>query len=136
MKSISIPFRFEGGEVVTTEDIEVISRQRIADVLATRSNERVNRPDYGANAYSLLFEPIDPLIFADYKVDALQTLNRHVSTAYIKDLIAREAGSVAYNNDGGTTLQLSVVYDVPGNRSSVYTVRLDNTSILTEESDF
>lgn len=136
MKSISIPFRFEKGGVATTEDIEVISRQRIADVLATRTNERVNRPDYGANVYSLLFEPIDPLIFADYKVDALQTLNRQVSTAYIRDMTVREAGSVAYNNDGGTALQISVVYDVPGNRSSVYTVRVDSNSILTEESNF
>jgi phage baseplate assembly protein W len=136
MKSISIPFRFEKGGVATTEDIGVVSRQRIADVLATRPNERVNLPEYGGNAYSLLFEPVDPLIFADYKVDALQALNRHVSTAQITDMIIREAGSASFNNDGGSTLQVTVVYDTPGTRSSVYTVFIDSEQILTEESNF
>ena len=136
MKSISIPFRFEGGGVATTEDIEVISRQRIADVLATRGNERVNLPEYGANVYSLLFEPLDPLIFADYKIDALQALNRQVSTARIRDMVVRDTTSVAFDNDGGTTLEINVIYDVPGSRSSVLTVVVDSNGLITEESDF
>ena len=70
MRSISIPFQFVNGTVYETEDDDKIARQRIVDVLATDKHERVNRPEYGADIRSLLFEPLDPLILSDFRIDA------------------------------------------------------------------
>lgn len=134
MKAISIPFRFENGRVASTTDNNKIARQRIVDVLATRSYERVMRPEYGAGISDLLFEPVDPLVFADYKIDALSAVNENVSNAKIKDLIVRTGSLVEYNGNDDSTLVVSVVYDVAGEGTSVFTVTLDSTKILTEET--
>lgn len=134
MKAISIPFRFENGRVASTTDNNKIARQRITDVLATRTYERVMRPEYGAGVSDLLFEPVDPLVFADYKIDALTAVNDNVSNAKIKDLIVRTGTSVEYNGNEESTLVVSVVYDVAGEGTSVFTVTLDSTKILTEET--
>jgi phage baseplate assembly protein W len=134
MKSISVPFRFENGAVASTTDNDKIARQRIADVLATRSYERVMRPEYGAGISDLLFEPLDPLIISDYKIDAINTLNDSVGNARIRDLRIREGNTVDYNNSGDSTLVVSVVYSVSETGTSTYTLTLDGTRILTEES--
>ena len=132
MASISIPFRFENGGVAETTDNSVIAKQKIIDVLATRPFERVMRPEYGAGISSLLFEPIDPLVFADYKVDALKTVNESVNNAYVRDIVFQEGG-VGYN--GESTLVAQVVYDVAGLGTTVLTLNVDSTKILTEETE-
>lgn len=132
MSSISVPFRFENGKVAYTSDNSMVVRQKIADVLATRRYERVMRPEYGAGISDLLFEPLDPLVFTDYKVDALTSVNESVSNAYIKDIIIQE-GSLNYN--GESTLVAQVVYDVAGEGTTVYTLTVDATKILTEETE-
>lgn len=134
MKAISIPFHFENGKVASTTDNNKIARQRIADVLATRGNERVMRPEYGAGISNLLFEPMDPLVFADYKIDALTTINDNVSNARVKDLVITAGNPVQYNGNGESTLVVKVLYEVAGERASVYTVTVDSTKILTEET--
>lgn len=147
MKSILIPFRFESspgvlatrtspGSVATTTDNGIIAKQRIADVLATGPYERVNRPDYGAGINDLLFEPLDPLIIADYKIDAIRTINDYVSNAKIRDIRFEEGGSVGYNGNGESTLIVSVVYDVANTGTSTYTVTLGGEQVLTEETPF
>jgi phage baseplate assembly protein W len=135
MKSISIPFRFENGVVASTTDNDKIARQRIADVLATNSFERVMRPEYGAGISNLLFEPLDPLIFADYKIDAINILNDGVSNARIQDLQIREGNGLNYNDSGDSTLVVNVVYSVANSGTATYTITLDGTRILTEESE-
>lgn len=134
MKSISIPFRFDNGKVVDTTDIGVIARQRIADVLATRGYERVMRPGYGAGISNLLFEPLDPLVFADYRVDALSAINENVSNATINDIRIREGNTTQLSGD--STLSVSVVYSVPGMGTATYVATVNSKNILTEESDF
>jgi len=134
MKSINIPFRFEGGKVPDTTDTGVIAKQRIADVLATRGSERVMRPGYGAGISGLLFEPLDPLVFADYRVDALAAINDNVSIANIRDIRISEGNTT--RSSGDSTLSVSVVYSVPGMGISVYTAVVDSNTILTEESTF
>ena len=136
MKSISIPFRFSKGAIATTDDNSTIARQRIADVLATRAYERVNRPEYGAGIHNLLFEDIDPLVFSDYKIDALDMLNRNVSNARIRDIMIKEGNSIMYGNDGATTIIATVVYDVANTGTATFTVTLDPTTIFTEETRF
>ena len=136
MKSISIPFRFENGKVADTMDIGTIARQRIGDVLATRGYERVMQPGYGAGISDLLFEPLDPLVFADYKIDALSAINENVSVATINDLRVQSGNSVQYNDEGQSTLKVSVVYSVPNLGTATYTVTVNTNKILTEESAF
>lgn len=147
MKSISIPFRFESGpgilatatnpgSVATTTDNGVIAKQRIADVLATRPYERVNRPQYGAGITDLLFEPLDPMIVGDYKVDAMRAINDYVSNASIRDIRFKEGDTVGYNGNGESTLIVSVVYDVANTGTSTYTVTLGGEQVLTEETPF
>lgn len=145
MKSISIPFRFESapgipatgitrGTLAETEDNATIAQQRIADVLATRKYERVMRPEYGAGISDLLFEPMDPLIFADYRTDALLDLNQNVSNARIRDIQVKSPDFMEYNGDGESTLSVRVVYDVADKGTTVFRFTVDSTKILTEET--
>lgn len=133
MKSISVPFRFNGGKVVSTTDNSTIAKQKIVDVLATRNMERVMRPEHGAGISDLLFEPLDPLVFADYKIDALRTVNDSVSNALVRDIIM-DNNAVQYNGNGESTLVVRVVYDVAGEGTTVFTLTLNGTQILTEET--
>lgn len=134
MKSISIPFNFANGRVSTTSDNNAIAKQKITDVLVTRKYERVMRPEYGAGINSLLFEPMDPLVFADYRIDALSDLNTNVSNAYIRDIQIRQGSPVQYNGSDDSTLDVRVVYDVAGMGTTVFTFTVNSTQILTEET--
>jgi phage baseplate assembly protein W len=133
MTSLSVPFRFDGGKVASTTDNSTIAKQKIIDVLATRNMERVMRPEHGAGISDLLFEPMDPLVFADYKIDALQTVNESVSNALVRDMIL-DNNAVQYNGNGESTLVVRVVYDVAGEGTTVFTLTFDGTRILTEET--
>lgn len=145
MKSISIPFRFESsakipasssakGTTASTTDNDSIARQKIADVLATRKYERVMRPEYGGAISDLLFEPLDPLVFADYRIDALADINQNISNAYIRDIQIGQPDVIQYNGTDDSTLNVRVVYDVAGKGTTVYSFIANSTTILTEES--
>jgi phage baseplate assembly protein W len=131
MRSISIPFQFVNGKVGETTNDDKIARQRILDVLATDKYERVNRPEYGADIRSLLFEPLDPLIFADYRVDAIRDINDYVSNAKITDLQIRE-GSTSYED---STLVVRVIYRTAATGTSTFVATISGNTILTEESN-
>lgn len=136
MRSVSIPFRFENGGIAETSDNATIAKQRIIDVLATRGYERVMRPAYGAGVVDLLFEPIDPLVFADYRVDVVKAINENVSNAYIRDVAIREGNSTQYSNGGESTLSVRVLYDVADAGTATFTVSLNPDKIITEETAF
>lgn len=131
MRSISIPFQFVNGKVGETTNDDKIARQRILDVLATDKYERVNRPEYGADIRSLLFEPLDPLIFADYRVDAIRDINDYVSNAKITDLQIREGGT-SYED---STLVVRVIYRTAATGTSTFVATISGNTILTEESN-
>jgi phage baseplate assembly protein W len=131
MRSISIPFQFVNGKVGETTNDDKIARQRILDVLATDKYERVNRPEYGADIRSLLFEPLDPLIFADYRVDAIRDINDYVSNAKITDLQIRE-GNTSYQD---STLVVRVMYRTAATGTSTFVATISGNTILTEESN-
>lgn len=131
MRSISIPFQFVNGKVGETTNDDKIARQRIIDVLATDKYERVNRPEYGADIRSLLFEPLDPLIFADYRVDAIRDINDYVSNAKITDLQIREGGT-SYED---STLVVRVIYRTAATGTSTFVATISGNTILTEESN-
>ena len=134
MKSILIPFQFANGKVSETENEDKIARQRIIDVLSTDKYERVNRPEYGADIRSLLFEPLDPLIFADFRIDAIQDINDHVTNAKITDIQIREGSPVYQGTDTESTLTVRVVYRTAAMGASTFVATITGNAIITEES--
>lgn len=135
MKAIKLPVSFNGGRLETTTDINQIIKQKIIDVLVTSKQERVMLPEYGGNAYSLLFEMMDPTIFADFKTDAIQELSRHVAGAQIMDITlaggdARQ--TTIQNADYDTSVNITVYYRIPPQRATSVTFTV--SEFLTDES--
>lgn len=126
MKSIAVPFRFSGGRVAVTRNYDKIIRQKIVDVLTTSPPERMGLPNYGANLYELLFEPIDELVESDFKTDAIIELQDRVSGVTIHDLYIRQ------NEFYESTAEITVYYSLP--LSPAQTLTFTVTSQLTEES--
>lgn len=83
MKTLSYPFRFSGGTVATTTDYNEIVRGQIIDCVTTARFERVMRPDYGADAARLLFDPSDALVRADAATYIKTQLTQQVPRATV-----------------------------------------------------
>lgn len=134
MRSISIPFRFEGGRVASTTDEATIAKQRIIDALTTDAYERVNRPGYGLSVNSLLFDSFDELIFSDYRIDAIRDLNDYVSNARITDFQVRSGNPITYNGSEENTLVIRVMYRTLDGFMSSLVLNLSPDAVITEES--
>lgn len=131
MKSIKLPVSFSNGTLTTTTDLHQIFKQKIIDVLVTTKQERVMLPEYGGNAYSLLYEMLDPIVFADFKTDALQELAQHVTGVAVMDLKVSTGNN--FNADpNSTTLDITVLYRVPPYQTTSMTFTV--TEFLSEES--
>lgn len=134
MTAISIPFRIaENGRVATTTDLEEAIKQRIIDVLVTTKGERVMRPIYGASSSDLLFEPMDDLLYGEFKVDALNELNLNVSGVSIQNIFV-EPATPYLTDDFLTTLNVSVQYKIGLSNSSLFSFTIGDPGTLTEES--
>lgn len=131
MKAIKLPVTFKNGALVSTTDLNQIFKQKIIDVLVTSKQERVMLPEYGAGTYSLLYEMLDPMVFADFKTDALQELAQHVTGVDIVDLKMSSGESFRQDQDS-TTLSITVLYRIPPHQvtSTTFTV----SEFLSEES--
>jgi phage baseplate assembly protein W len=128
MKSISVPFRFtsDTGAVSTNSSINNIVEQNIIDILTTSPGERVMNPKYGAGLKNLLFEELDELVFAEYRVDAIQELNEYLTTGKVIDLNIIVPENNFYGEDTDTTITVSVKYVVPPYGASVVTFNIAN----------
>lgn len=130
MPSIRVPFSIAAsGKVESTTTNEKIIEQQIIDVLSTSEFERVMRPLYGASAVNLLFEPLDELVFSEFKVDALEKLNRNVSGAAVVDM-AVEPLEIA----GDTVLSITAKYSMRTGSIKTFSFQVTFPSLLTEES--
>lgn len=132
MKSLRMPISFTNGRLTTLSDIQSIVKQKIIDVLVTSNRERVMNPNYGAGAYGLLYDTLDPLVFADFKQEALSDLNQNVSNARILDIIIQNKDSL-YVGETNTTLEVNVVYQIPPHQQTVMTFEV---SEFANESAF
>lgn len=131
MRSIYLPFQFNNGKVATTTDFDTTVKQKIIDVLAVSKTERPMRPDYGIGTYTFLYEPIDPLIWEDFKQDALMDLREFVSGVRIIDIVISEGNSYGGEEDG-STIYVTVYYSInPSQKSSV---TLTISDILNEDT--
>jgi len=127
MKSILIPLRCIGGHIAETSDVSTIIRQKIINVLTTAKLERVGQPQYGAGVRQLLFESIDELTEADFKLDAAAELSDNISGLSLVDMKITQSDE--------SQVDVTVFFRTP--LSSVMSTSFSLTlSELTEESAF
>jgi phage baseplate assembly protein W len=126
MRNIAVPFRFDGGRVGTTTNPDTVARQKIIDVLTTSHYERLGLPSYGAGIRGLLFEPIDSLVEADFKIDAINEVHNRVSGVTIHDIRIKQSDIEE------STAEIFVYYSLP--LSPIQVLSFVLTETLTEES--
>lgn len=131
MKSILVPFSFtsDTGAVSTVSDINIVMQQNIIDLLTTSSGERVMTPNYGANLKSLLFEEPDPLVFAEYRMDAINELNANLPFGKVTDVQIGIPTDTLSMDSGATTISVAVKYVIPPFDTSVVTFNLSNANM-------
>lgn len=137
MSYIATPFRFTSyGSVLTTTSVEQVIKQKVIDVLVTGPLERVMRPGYGANAYGMLFEPLDDLISADFEADSVSMINSNLSEGQVVSLSVRPSYSYgAYHESiDQPGLTISVFYKVPPFDTRQFSFNVANPDFLTEET--
>lgn len=127
MRSLSLPFRYEGGRTATTVNPDVIVKQKVIDVLVTRRLERVGAPTYGAGVYDFLFENLTEAVMMDIKVDVSREIQSSVSGVSVMDItmIERDPGEFV----------ITVFYRTPMSGMSQVSVVLNRPDLLTEESE-
>lgn len=134
MPSIRVPFAIDSsGRVGTTTTPEQIAQQQIIDILTTAKFERIMRPYYGAGANQLLFEPVDDLIYSEFRNDALQELSRSLRIAKVMDIRVRPADASTVGGEG-TALDIWVRYTMVPFINTSFSFRIVLPETLTEES--
>jgi len=126
MRSLTAPFRLDGGSIRSTNNLSDIIKQKIVNCLVISKLERTGLPFYGAGAASLLFDNVDSLTERDFTTDAIQELRRSVTDASILDM--------KLESENDTTLNVSVVYKTQLSGPQELTFTLTDTDFLTEES--
>ncbi len=118
------------GKLAAVQSVEEVAKQKFVDYLSTSVFERPMLPLYGANTNVLLYENFDPLIFEEYKVEALQGMQRHIAGVQILNL--RMEGPSNFND---STIRMTVEYQIPTIGRQQATVSVVLPSDLTEDSD-
>ena len=130
MSIIKMPMNISpSGKFAAIQDIEGIVKQKFVDYLSTSVFQHPMLPMYGANTNVLLYENFDPLVFEEYKLEALQGMQRNIAGVQVLNL-AIEGPS----NFNDSTIRMTVEYQIPtvGRQQAIVTVVLP--SDLTEES--
>lgn len=133
MKSIKTPFSFENGRVRYTYDIPTISEQKITNVLVTSKTERVGIPDYGSGIIGLVHEINDPLVFADFKFEAIADLKQGISTVGISDMQVRQG---RYAEAGENVMMVDVAYRLPLGVTQLASLKVAYPGYVTEDTAF
>lgn len=128
MKSIKIPFSFSDGSVAVTTDVAKITEDKIIDALITNNSERAINASYGVGIKSLLYEPMDTLIFDDFKADAIVKVNDALDSGKVLDMSISYPTSpqMAYLED--SSILVTVVYTTP----SVGGIRTFNFNVSSD----
>jgi phage baseplate assembly protein W len=135
MSTIKTPFQIApSGRVAHVLDQNIIARQQILDVLVTSKFERTMRAGYGAGANDLMYEPVDDLIFSEFKVDAMMELSKQVRIAAITDLYVAPLSTPYFADGEDTSLEISVYYRTGSPGVQLLTFSVVSPDTLTEES--
>lgn len=135
MTTFRTPFSIApSGRVEIVMDQNSMARQQIIDVLTTSKSERVMQPGYGAGANELLYEPVDTLVYGEFKTDAILELNKRINIASILNVVVSPASIPYFADDLASVIEISVVYktSTPGVQS--FSFNIVNPSLITEES--
>lgn len=133
MKTILVPFSFTTeGRVGVTNDPVVIVKQQIIDFFTTATHERHGILRYGGNLKSFSFELLDPLVFADYKLDVISEANRQIKGGNIIDMKVYSQNNDAYGFDA-STMVIDIKYSVSTYLISSVKLYVSDT-LITEES--
>jgi len=130
VKTIRVPFKFEEGAVLQTQNVDTIVKQQIINYFVTNSGERIMNATYGGGIPSLGFEINDPLVFADYKVDALADVNTYLSFGKVLDFGFVDSTDSLLNEPNVVTMVIR--YSVAPR--TISTVKLVVNTTFTEES--
>jgi phage baseplate assembly protein W len=135
MPSIATPFRIDSsGRVAKTNTPERIAEQQIIDVLTTSKFERVMKPTYGAGATQLLYEPVDDLIYGEFKTDALMELNKNLTVASVTNLLIQPSDTPYVDADPSVVIEIKVQYSMALSNNRVFSFKIATPTGLTEES--
>jgi len=115
-------------------DQNAMARQQIIDVLTTSKFERTMRPGYGAGANDLLYEPVDDLIYGEFKTDALLELNKRINIATILDVRIGAARTPYFADDLSNTIEIAVYYRTASPGVQSFSFNIATPGALTEES--
>jgi len=118
---------------MTTTAARVVEQQ-IVDIMTTSSFERVMRPLYGANAMQLIFEPVDDLIYSEFKVEAMEQLNKNLSGAFVVDVQITAEDSPFISDESANSITITVSYSMKLGTLQTFSFNLVLPSTLTEES--
>jgi phage baseplate assembly protein W len=129
VKSMAMPFTVSNGRVLSTSNPSTVASSKIINVLTTNQGERVAIPTYGAATSSILFELVDELELADFRVDAIQELKGRISNIEILNI------SITPDPlEGQTFVKISVVYRLPLSSPQVMSFRVAVPGELTADS--
>jgi phage baseplate assembly protein W len=134
MKAIAVPFKFDEGVVETTSNVDTIIKNQIVNYFMTTNGERVRNIGYGGNLQSLAFEINDPLILADYKIDAIPAVNQNIGRGRVIDVGILDSStdpSTSFYDSGTATVVIR--YAVAPRTVSIIKLVID--AQLTEESE-
>lgn len=131
MKSIKIPFSVSNGRISTTSDPAIATEGKIIHTLVTSPGERTGAPRFGAGVMQLLFEPLDSLILADFRVEASQELRSRISSVNILNITVEPDPTY-----GDNVARVQVLYQIPLSAPQIVTFRVVVPSTITEESIF
>jgi hypothetical protein len=127
LKVIKIPFSFTDGGVAETTDILKATEQKIIDNLTTRTGERAINTNYGLGIQNLLYEMVNPLVFDDFKTDAITRLNNELESGKVLDMSISYPNSpeMAFVED--SVISVNIVYSMPmnGTRTLTFNVTSD-----------
>ena len=125
-RSMVFPFSIEGGSVASTIDPVKQLEQKIIAVLVTGKQERSGNAGFGAELQQLLFDNIDDLVQADFKVEASYEITRNITGVQIIDIRVIETDE--------STAEVTVYYQTPLAPATSTTFNISLPGVLTEES--
>jgi len=126
--TILTPFSVTGGHIGQTTDLVTQAEQKMLNVLTTDRYERIGIPSYGAGINQLLFGPIDDLISADFRMEAMTELSDRISGIIFMDV------KVVGVND--SEADITVYYKFPLAPARQTTFRVALPGDLSEETGF
>lgn len=126
--SFVTPFHVDGGRIASTTDYITSVEQKILSVITTNMFERVGISSYGIGINQLLFEPIDDLLFADFRTDALNELQDRIGGIIFSDIRVSVVDE--------TQAEITVYYRLPLAQTRQTTFVVAMPSNLSEETGF